>query len=800
MAPFLIQLAWAAFFQLAAYVLAPDPGRPEDAKAQTADDVDAPNIDEGATVPVILGSVLTGRQNVSWYGGVRNTEITQQGVVTGHRYYLSAQLSLCHGPVSNIREVRLDDHIIPADKFTRTEGTHFWDYQIDAPELLGGEDEEGGLSGRLRVWKGTLTQPHDAEMATLVGTELPAWRGICYAVMRDMYLGTSVRLKPLTFLVENIPNRLGVTGGIEVIGSHRDANAVCALFEVLNDDFWGAALPASAFDLPAWRAAAQTAFDESLGISLTLTAQSVEDAVEQIRQYLDAVVYEDPETGLITLKLIRETDLAGAPTFGDTDVRSVKASRTGWSSLSNTVKVTFTDPTRNYETGGVMALNSAAVAYTGGAQVVETRDASGFTNRAVAQVAAERALRSVSYPISKVELTGNRRLAALRPGSSFRLQWSRPTIDAYYRVASIEQGELASGEVTVTAIEDVFAAGSGTFTPPPASGWEPEQGETAKPVTLVALLETPYHLRRSDTRSVIYGAAAPSAKHTGWRAVVNGVTGAETYGWLSSAPLPTAIPLWSGAELASLTLAATIPVSTPTAAQYDAGEALLQVGTELMAYRTVTANADGTTTFGQVARAVLDTVPRAHAAGARVFVLGTAVRFPLDLPSDGAVAVAALTSTASDTLSPEEASSVSITTASRALRPYPPGRVAINGTVYGEGPHTYPATISWEPRTRAATTVVRQDATGQPAEADSYHVQVFAADGVTLLESHQTAAASLEITSSGSVVVEVFSRRGTVYSTDAHRIPCTIAVPPAGLLAEDNGKLTTEAGDRIIQE
>lgn len=47
MAPFLIQLAWAAFFQLAAYALAPDPGRPEDAKAQTADDVDAPTGSSG---------------------------------------------------------------------------------------------------------------------------------------------------------------------------------------------------------------------------------------------------------------------------------------------------------------------------------------------------------------------------------------------------------------------------------------------------------------------------------------------------------------------------------------------------------------------------------------------------------------------------------------------------------------------------------------------------------------------------------------------------------------------------------
>lgn len=104
-------------------------------------------------------------------------------------------------------------------------------------------------------------------------------------------------------------------------------------------------------------------------------------------------------------------------------------------------------------------------------------------------------------------------------------------------------------------------------------------------------------------------------------------------------------------------------------------------------------------------------------------------------------------------------------------------------------------------RVTAQGRLAARDFFAQPRRARRMAIgQVFAADGVTLLESHQTAAASLEITSSGSVVVEVFSRRGTVYSTDAHRIPCTIAVPPAGLLAEDNGKLTTEAGDRIIQD
>ena len=115
----------------AASIIAPAPDRPEDKKASTLGDVDAPTISEGASVPVVIGSVLTGKQNVSWFGGLRSDPITQQGVVTGHKYYITAQLSICHGPIDDIREVRLEDTVIPTANAPRTATTDYWDYLID---------------------------------------------------------------------------------------------------------------------------------------------------------------------------------------------------------------------------------------------------------------------------------------------------------------------------------------------------------------------------------------------------------------------------------------------------------------------------------------------------------------------------------------------------------------------------------------------------------------------------------------------------------------------------------------------
>jgi Putative phage tail protein len=806
MEAFLLQAFWGVLFSVAASVLAPDPEKPADAKAATADDVNAPTISEGSAVQVIVGSVLTSRQNVSWYGGLQNVPITQQGVVTGHKYSLTAQLSVCHGPVGEIREIRLDDTVIPPEKFTRTVAADYWDYDIDALDLLGGEGQEGGISGTLRVYRGTLAQLHDADMATLIGAPIPAYRGICYAIMRNMYLGTSARLKGLSFLVEHHPNMLGITGDKHIVSAHRDANAVCVLYDIFRNEQWGGAMPAGLFDTASWLAAADTAYAEGLGISMSLATMGLEEAVETVKKYLDAVVFEDPETGLITLKLVREADLTGAPTFGRSSISEVNISRLGWADIRNTVKVTFTDPTRNYETGGVMAQNSAAVSMTGGAQDVETRDTPGFTNRAIAQVVAERILRSVSYPLSKVELRGNRALAGLRPGSAFRLQWTRPTIDAYYRVMRVEHGALGEATISINAVEDVFSAAAGTFTPPPDSGWVGEGGTLALPATVAALIEAPYHLARADTRTALYGAAAPSSAHTGWRAIVNGSTADQTiYGWMMHAPIAAAIPQWSASGvLASLTLSVTAPASvqTPSAAQYDAGEALLLVDGELMAYRTVARNADGTTTFGTIARAVLDTVPAAHAVGARVIVLASLPARPaLGMTADGQVAIGAQTMTSSNTQDPIEAATSLMTTVSRAVRPYAPGALAVNGVVYGAGPHTYPATVTWTPRSRAQVQVLDQLATGVTAEAGtSYTLEVYGADGTTLLSSHPTTGTSHVLADHGNMVLALRSSRGGYDSLQVHRIAVTVASAANHLLGEGNQHITTEAGGNLSTE
>lgn len=783
---FLIQLAWAI---LISYVVKEffTPTPQDRATRATMDDVDAPTISEGTAVQVISGSILTSRQNVSLYGGLNSVPIKQEGVTIGYRYSLTVQLSICTGPIDNIREIRFDDIIVPSDKFTRTETADYIDFNINAPDLLGGDDKEGGIVGVMRVYKGTTTQVYDTELPALQGNIVPsAYRRICYVMLRNMYLGTSVRLKQISLLVERCPNTIGLTGNKHVIGTHRDANPVCILHEAMSDPIWGAGIPLDQFDTPAWVAAAETVYAEGLGVSLSLsTAQELDKLVEQMLKYVEGVVYEHPGTGLLTLQLVRDADLTTAPTFSQDDISTVDITRLSWTELLNTTKVTFTDPTRNYETGGVMAQNSAAVLATGAADL-EVIDLPGLTSRQNALLAAERALRGSSTALSKVEITGSRRLASLLPGAAFKLIWDRPTISAYYRVTKIDFGSPTDARVVVSAVEDIYSAGQGTFISE-GNPWEPAV-VVPQPVREALLLELPQYLVRSLVwpldpttagRWVAFGPVTPGTGHVGFRLQVQGTpTGTAIYPFVTVGTLTASLAQWTGqAVLPSLTVTMVAPATTVTSAEYDAGKSLILVGGELMAFRSLSSNLDGTVTLTDVARALLDTVPVAHAAGEPVYLLGTAsVERDMGTP-DILALLGAQSITATGAQPAYEATQFELQTVSRSLRPLAPAGVKIGGV-------SYPATaangalLTWEPRSTATTQLVDQSVTGvtQPS-GEQYHIEVWNTGASTLVDSHLTNGLShtLSLPTAGNYEVTLVSRNSGLDSYQKHSIRVNVA-------------------------
>lgn len=794
---FIVQLAWAVFFAVASRVFAAKPNQPAPERA-TINDVDAPIISEGATIPVFAGTVKLDGQNVSWFGGLGADEIRQSGVITGYKYRLTVQLTFAFGPIDGIKEIRFEDNVAP---FTSTTTTDYIDLAVNAPDLFGGDDKEGGVSGTLRVYRGTTTQTRDIEVNTLVGAETPAYRRVCYAVARNFYWGTSARLKPFSLVAQRWPNSLAIPDGKHRIGAD-DCNPVAFLYEILTDTTWGAAEPSDRFNLTSWRDAAVQVHAEGLGVSLRFAqGSSTEDIRKTLLKYIDGTIYEDPSTGIYHLLLVRDMVDSNLPVLDKAHVTSVGITRISWTELKNTIKVTFTDRGRNYETGSVQAQNSATLASFSNVVDSEQVDLPGFHSAPPAAFVAGRTLKSLSYPMAKVQITGDRSLAAFRPGQAFRLVWERPSLSAVFRVQAINFGSLTDRAVSIEAIEDAFSTASASFQVPPSSQWAPTDGG-AQSIRFTLLQEQPYRWTQASTRSLFLAAAAPTSAHTGYRAILDGGEPADGL-FAARSTLSAALAQWTGAEV-NLTLGGlNLPetVVSPNAAQYDAGEAVLVVDEEWLAYRTLTRNVDGTVTFGQCARGSFDTVPAAHIIGAPVWVLASgALRLAGAFGTDTAHTVVAPTQTLADAQTDAEGVGLIITTASRAARPVPPGQVTLNGLSYPASV-TGPVVVAWATRTRLAAQVVLQSAGDQGTEgATSYHVRAYNAAG-TLLHSHTTATGvtthTLPGTISGAVTIQVQSSNGTLDSLYPHIITVTVLAP---IQAEDGTGLQAEDGTLLYLE
>jgi hypothetical protein len=346
---------------------------------------------------------------------------------------------------------------------TFTPGTDSTTVVVNAPTLFGGERDEGGIVGTFDVYHGTLTQESDAYLTAQFGNTAPAWRGLSYVVARRPYWGTTPYLKTFSLMAERCPNGLGLGGDrhrIEVDGAlGDDANPICHLYEVLTDDRFGLAIPASMIDLVSFRAAGDTVHGEGLGMSVVIDASADGlDLVQDIMRHVDGVLYSDPETAQLTLKLIRaDYEISTLPVLDETNVISVKLSRPTWDETKNVVKIQYTDRVEGHTPRVVQIQNLANVQMAGRLEVEEVAF-HGLTNRAAAELVGGRVLRVLCFPLGQLEIVATRYAQRLRPGGAFVLNWPPLGISGLVcRTGQPKPGEIRNNLITIDASEDVYA-------------------------------------------------------------------------------------------------------------------------------------------------------------------------------------------------------------------------------------------------------------------------------------------------------------------------------------------------------
>lgn len=132
---------------------------------------------------------------------------SSKSATVGYRYYMGLHFGLCHGPVDAVQRVVIGERSAWVGNQTASGSI-----AINAGELFGGDEREGGIVGQLDIMMGEPAQTENSYLVTQLGAVIPAFRGILTAVWRGGQVSSNnPYVKPWAFRVQRILQ--GWTGG-----------------------------------------------------------------------------------------------------------------------------------------------------------------------------------------------------------------------------------------------------------------------------------------------------------------------------------------------------------------------------------------------------------------------------------------------------------------------------------------------------------------------------------------------------------------------------------------------------------
>lgn len=656
---------------------------------------------------------------------------------TGYWYRMGIHFGVCLGPVDALRAIRIGERDAWAGNQTGN-GT----ISINQPTLFGGEEREGGVSGDLDVMMGGAMQTANAYLATRQGTPQPAYRGILSAVFKGgRVAANNPYIKPWAFLVRRTlagwSTAVWYPAKAEIVlpGGERAMNPAHIVYECLTNSVWGMGYNPGLIDTASFQAAADTFHAEGLGLCIQWSRQdSIEAFVQVVADHAGMVVGQDRRTGLFVLRPIRGGySLTGLPMLDPSNIIELTSyERAATAEAVNEITVTYADLARGGQKAAVTVQDLAAI-QSQGAVVAQTRDYPGLPTHELAARIAERDLRAAATPLARLRLTVNRSAWSLLPGDVARLSWPALGISGMpIRVLSVDYGDLVDGAIRIEAAEDIYGLPATSHVAQQPGLWiAPSKVAVAAPhvetweatyYDLVQAYGVSIGLVDATTCHLIAAAAKPPglAVHYELRTRV----GSAPYGdagtgeWSPTAVLASGIgPATTTLTLSGGSLLDVIPAGVPAI-----------LGGEIVRVVAVDASA-GTMT---VQRGCIDTVPASWPAGTRLWIWhGYGAYDPAEYAPSEVVQSKIITVTTADRLAESAAPSDSLTMTGRQARPYPPGRLRINGaawpsTITGE------LTIQWAHRDRITQSdqLIDQEAGSiGPEPGTTYTIRLYAPAG-----------------------------------------------------------------------
>ncbi|PPE69510.1 phage tail protein [Caldimonas thermodepolymerans] len=415
-----------------------------------------------------------------------------------------------------------------------------------------------------------------------------------------------------------------------------DANPAFVIAELLcaRSQYVGPRLSPFALDWGSFMRAAEKLKSEGMGVSFAWEkSRSVGDVISDVCKQINATLHIHERLGVLSLRLIRESD-ESVYTFDSSNiVNFASATRTTTNEAPNEIQVPYSDRAMQFDTRRAVAKNTALVQQVG-TVISREEEFIGVSNSRVASLLATRTLRSLAASLMQVRFTATVPAGTiLKPGDVVTVAHERLGQALRMRITTARWNDYNNRQqVEFEAIEDVFRDGSIEYEDTPEVPAEPAPSVT-EPVTSPVLVAAPYALSLDEYERPLYYAEATSPAARQYRlSVAQGVSvwayERATYASEYAAP---AVSGTLDAVLSSYLTGTSAKLNLTNGAR-DAllalglrGEVLAIVDGEWLAASGFSLSGN-LLTISTLKRGLFDTVPQRHEAGTKVtLLLGYAV-------------------------------------------------------------------------------------------------------------------------------------------------------------------------------
>ena len=679
----------------------------------------------------------------------------------GYRYFMGLHMAICHGPVTSVNKLYVgkrnpDDGgagISPPATVNTT-------FNIAHSHLFGGDEKEGGVVGTLDIEMGADTQTQNAYLVSELGSLVSAYRGVTCAVWRAPTLAygsnytsnssggylaaISPYPKPWAFEVTDIPG--GSFNPTKQDINSGSCNGGHIIRDCLTNVDWGLGHSVGTLDDTSFTATTDTLFDESFGLSLIYAQQSsMEEFINEVLTHINGVLYTHRQTGLFTLKLVRDDYDAGTlPIFDESNISSMLSfERPAFAEMVNEVTIAYR-VRGELEDTSITAQELASV-QAQGAVVSQKMSFPGIDSNALAAIVAQRELKQLSTPLARVRFVANREAWDVNPGDVIKVSWGAYGIEqVILRVIGMDYGSLENGLIGIDAVEDVFGLPLNSYLTPSDTIWVDEvAAPVASPTTPV--FEMPFftsqttfsdELLATVTDSFCYlQMVAENPTVAAFNAKLITRTGADDFEDVANGQFCPTVQLTGALDK---TTKLTIAINNFKGA---AGEIVIggyaYLNDEVLRVDSV----DIDSGLMDVGRGYLDSIPQSHIANDIIyFADSNNLHDPTIYAGSDSVDAKILPQTGIGLLAEGDAATLNLTMVERRSKPYNASQIQISGAYF---PATLTdaisITVTWahQDRTQQLTPLSGQDwyevSLGAPETGVLYEIRYYDDAGATLL-------------------------------------------------------------------